>query len=661
MPDTTSEPTMSNNRYNNNNDDDCKKNISNDNNNDNRRNKQSAVVTSALPYANGEIHIGHVASTYLPADIFTRFCRLTGRDIYHVCASDDFGTPVLIRAEKENKTPAEYVDLWNKRDYEDFKLFGISFDFFYKSSSKENVEFVQYVFKRLYENGHIYEQDVVQFYCQYDDKFLPDRYVIGRCPNCGAENQYSDLCEKCGKVPDQILDPKCAICDRPPIKKSSKHYFFKLSSFSKQLKEWLNGNSNLQSDVKNYVINWIDEGLEDWDITRDLSWGVPIPMPDAKGKVFYGWFDNHLCYISTLNALIQEQKNEEKKEKQKEEKQRRRQQDHKLSSSETKDREIEEQQGYNEDSGKKYWNKSEIYHFIGKDIVYHHYLFLPAMRMGMNEEYKLPDYIPTRGHLMLQNQKISKSRNWYIGLRDFASTFEPDYLRFYIASIAPYSQTDVNFDWDVFFEKINNELIANIGNFINRALYFVQKTFSSRVPEPSSEYDLDDKNSISEIEKIADEVSELMYNNEFDRAIKRILKFATHFNQYFQKKQPWSNLTTANTTLYISVNAVRSLAIMLEPFIPLSSEKVWSQLGMNTNNDDNSDSDRIMRNDNSDNGSHGSNDIHKQPWTSASEIKIPAGHLLGRVEPIFRKIQPKDIQQQKVKLGRQEEEQQEQK
>jgi methionyl-tRNA synthetase len=664
MPTTTREITMSNDGCNDNKDDDYKNNNNNnnnhiDNNNNHRSKHKSAVVTSALPYANGEIHIGHIASTYLPADIFTRFCRLTGREIYHVCASDDFGTPVLIRAEKENKTPAEYVDVWNKRDYEDFKLFAISFDFFYKTSSTENVQFVQYVFKRLYENGHIYEQDVVQFYCQYDDKFLPDRYVIGRCPNCGAENQYSDLCEKCGKVPDQILDPKCAICNRPPIKKSSKHYFFKLSNFSKQLKEWLNGNSNLQSDVKNYVINWIDEGLEDWDITRDLSWGVPIPMPDAKGKVFYGWFDNHLCYISTLNVLIQEQKNEKKKERRKEEEQQL-QQHHKLSSSETKERETEQEQGYGEDSGKKYWNKSEIYHFIGKDIVYHHYLFLPAMRMGINEEYKLPDYIPTRGHLLLQNQKISKSRNWYIGLRDFASAFDPDYLRFYIASIAPYSQTDVNFDWDVFFEKINNELIANIGNFINRALYFVQKTFNSRVPEPSSDYDLDDENSISEIEKIANEVSELIYKNEFDRAIKRILKFATHFNQYFQKKQPWSNQTTANTTLYIAVNAVRSLAIMLEPFIPLSSEKVWSQLGMDTNNDDNdnNDSDSIMRrSDNDDNGSRRSNSIHKQQWNSASEIKIPAGHLLGRVEPIFRKIQPKDIQQQKTKLGTQEEEQ----
>jgi len=634
-------------------------NYNNDNNNTNKENNsnrnKSAVVTSALPYANGEIHIGHIASTYLPADIFTRFCRLTGRDIYHVCASDDFGTPVLIRAEKENKIPAEYVDLWNKRDYDDFKSFGISFDFFYKTSSKENIEFVQYVFKRLYENGYIYEQDVIQFYCQYDDKYLPDRYVIGKCPNCAAENQYSDLCEKCGKVPDQILDPKCAICNRPPIKKSSKHYFFKLSNFSLQLKEWLNSNTNLQQDIRNYVINWIDDGLEDWDITRDLSWGVPIPMPDAKGKVFYGWFDNHLCYISTLNTLIQEQHEKVQDKERQNQKQQQRQNQNSSSKSETETYKAAErqQQNYDIDVGKKYWNNSEIYHFIGKDIVYHHYLFLPAMRMGINEEYKLPDYIPTRGHLMLQNQKISKSRNWYIGLRDFASDFNPDYLRFYIASIAPYSQTDVNFDWDVFFEKINNELIANIGNFINRTLYFVQKTFDSRVPKTSSDYDLDDRSSISEIEKIADEVSGLIYKNEFDRALKRILKFATHFNQYFQKKQPWNNQATANTTLFIAVNAVRSLAIMLEPFIPMSSEKVWSQLGFdNNNNDDNNNGDNS--------GSSSSSSIHKQQWASASEIKIQPGHILGKVEPIFRKIQTKDIQLQKAKLGKQEEKQQQQ-
>ena len=549
----------------------------------------SAIVTSALPYANGEIHLGHIASTYLPADIFARYSRLDGREIYHVCASDDFGTPVLIKAEKENKTPSEYVDVWNKRDYADFNSLGISFDFFSKTSSKENIEFVQYVFKKLNDNGHIYKEEVIQFYCQFDNKFLPDRYVMGKCPNCGAENQYSDLCEKCGRVPSQILDPVCGICGRSPIKKSSTHYFFKLSNFSKQLKLWLKNNENLQRDVANYVINWIDEGLKDWDITRDLSWGVPIPLSEAKGKVFYGWFDNHLCYISTFLTFFQKS-------------------------------------GRN---GKEFWNNSEIYHFIGKDIIYHHYLFLPAMRMGLDEEYKLPDYLPTRGHLMLHNQKISKSRSWYIGLREFISAFNPDYLRFYIASITPYSQSDINFDWTSFFEKINNELIANIGNFVNRALTFTQKKFNGKVPQPTS-YDTEDLSGIEEIKIISAEVGSLLSRNECDKALKRILRFTTHFNQYLQKKKPWSNISQAPTTMYIAVNAVRSIAIMLEPFIPFSSEEIWSQLGM-------------------------SGTVHDQQWQSLSELQIPAGHTLGTIKVLFRKIELSEIEEQKAKLGKRDE------
>jgi methionyl-tRNA synthetase len=545
----------------------------------------SAVVTSALPYANGEIHLGHVASTYLPADIFTRYSRLNGKKIYHISASDDFGTPVLINAEREKKTPGDYVAFWNKRDYDDFEILGISFDAFYKTSSKENREFVQYVFKRLFNNGHIYDRNVIQFYCQFDNKFLPDRYVLGKCPYCGAEDQYSDLCERCGRVPDEILDPKCGICGNKPTKKQSKHYFFNLSSFSNQLRTWLNTNNNLQSDVKNYVINWINEGLRDWDITRDLSWGIPVPLPEAKGKVFYGWFDNHLCYISTLISLFQ-------------------------------------QSGMD---GKAFWNSSEIYHFIGKDIVYHHYLLLPAMRLGLDAEYKLPDYIPTRGHLLLHNQKISKSRKRYIGVRDFTTTFVPDYLRFYLASITPYSQTDINFDWDVFSEKINNELIANIGNFINRALSFTNKTFSGKVPDPT-EYDSNDNFSLGEIGEIAREVGSLLSHLEIDKSLKRILRFSSHFNQYFQIKQPWAHRQTAKTTLFIAVNAVRSIAIMLEPFIPFSCEKIWCQLGM-------------------------SDSVHQQSWTSVSEIRIPGGHLLGKVEPIFTKIDREVIVQQKEILG----------
>jgi methionyl-tRNA synthetase len=552
---------------------------------DNSSSSKSAIITSALPYANGEIHLGHIASTYLPADIFTRFLRLKGLKANHICATDDFGTPILIRAEKEKKSPRDYVEYWNRRDKEDFESLDISFDFFYKTSSKENVEFVQYVFKQLRENGYIYDQNVIQFYCTYDNKFLPDRYVLGRCPYCNAENQYSDLCEKCGRVPDQILDPKCAVCGRPPVKKESKHYFFRLSSLEEKLKEWLLSNQNLQPDVKNYVINWINEGLQDWDITRDLSWGVPIPLPEAKDKVFYGWFDNHLCYISSLAKF-------------------------------------ENDRGGN---GKNFWNQSEIYHFIGKDIIYHHYLFLPAIRLGINSEYKLPDYIPTRGHLMLQNQKISKSRNWYIGLKDFTSAFNADYLRFYIASVVTYSQDDLNFDFDAFYERINNELIANIGNFINRALSFTQKSFRGVVPKPSN---IDDSVK-KELAAAVDETGRLLSSNEIDKSLRRILKYSNYMNHYFQTNSPWSNKDTSNTTVYISVNAVRSLAILLEPFIPFSCEKIWAQLKF------------------------GGGTVHQQMWESAKDIRaIPTGHELGKIEPIFRKIEAKEIEQWKNKLGK---------
>jgi methionyl-tRNA synthetase len=415
---------------------------------------------------------------------------------------------------------------------------------------------------------------------------LPDRYVIGRCPYCNAENQYSDLCEKCGRVPDQILEPKCAICGRPPVKKESKHYFFRLSNFEEKLKDWLLSNQHLQPDVKNYVINWINEGLQDWDITRDLSWGIPIPLSEAKGKVFYGWFDNHLCYISSLVKFV-------------------------------KDR---------DGNGKKFWNESQVYHFIGKDIIYHHYLFLPAIRLGINSEYKLPDYIPTRGHLMLQNQKISKSRSWYIGLRDFTLAFNPDFLRFYIASVVTYSQDDLNFDFDAFYERINNELIASIGNFINRALSFTHKSFQGIVPKPSDiDYAVE-----KELATTVDETGRMLSSNEIDKSLKRILKYSNYMNHYFQTNSPWANKDTSNTTVYVSLNAVRSLAVLFEPFIPFSSEKVWAQLNL-----------------------EGGGSVHTQNWESAKDIKaIPPGHKLGKVEPIFRKIEAKEIEQWKNKLGK---------
>jgi methionyl-tRNA synthetase len=416
---------------------------------------------------------------------------------------------------------------------------------------------------------------------------LPDRYVKGTCPHCGALDQYSDGCEKCGRIlqPGEIRDPYCAVCSSKPVQKRSEHYFFDLPRFSEALQKWLVENRNLQPEVKNYVLNWIKEGLREWDITRDIPWGVPIPLEEAKGKVLYGWFDNHLGYISTALKYFA-------------------------------DKGID---------GKKAWNSSKIYHFIGKDIVYHHYLFLPAMRLGVGE-YKLPDYIPTRGHLLLEKQKFSKSRGWYVSLREFLDNFPADYLRYYLAAITPYSQVDVNFDWEDFRSRINNELIANIGNFIYRALTFTWTNYKGEVPKPSR-YDGLDSEFENKIKTVAEEVGAEIEKIELNKGLRKILEFSTFCNQYFQRKQPWTNKEQARTCLYLCINAVRSLAILLAPYIPFSAQSLWQQLNL-----------------------EGS--VHKQSWSSASELKIQSGHHINKPEILFRKVTEEEIKKQKEKLQR---------
>ena len=546
---------------------------------------KKAIITSALPYANGEIHLGHVASTYIPADVTTRFLKMTGVEAYYVCASDDFGTPILIQSEKEGKTPSEYVSHWNKRDYEDFTSLDIAFDYFYKTSSDENISFVQDVFKKLNAAGHIYEKEIIQFYCKNDQKFLPDRYVKGSCPYCNAEDQYSDLCESCGRVPEEITNPKCSICGQTPVKEKTNHYFFKLKNFGDSLYKWLDENEHLQKDVKKYVQNWIKSGLIDWDITRDISWGVKVPIDGIENKVFYGWFDNHLAYISTTLKFLNEK-------------------------------------GID---GKEFWNSADIYHFIGKDIVYHHYLFLPAMRLGINSEYKLPDYIPTRGHLTLQAKKISKSRNWYIGLKQFLQYYPSDYLRYYLISINPYSQDDLNFDWDDFATRINSELIGNLGNFVNRALGFTKKTFDGKIPKPDV-FDEKDHEAEAKIKNLAPELSVLMEQNHLDRALKKIMEFSSYFNQYFQHKEPWKKGPGTPTCVFLSVNAAKTLAISLFPFLPRSAQNIWSQLNLD-------------------------GDVQHSTWNDMSVLDLSEGHVLGVPSPLFAKVESDEIQKHKQQLG----------
>lgn len=548
---------------------------------------ENIVVTCGLPYANGEVHLGHICSTYLPADILVRFLRLKGSEVAFACATDDFGTPILIEAEKKGKSPEEFVAHWNKVDRKDFNDLGISFDIFYKTSSDENIKLTQHFFKELYKKGHIFKQPVWQPYCEKCKKVLPDRYVKGTCPYCGALEQYSDSCENCGKTfqPGEVKDPHCAVCGSTPTRTQSEHYFFKLSHFSNDLKKWLEENKNLQSAVKNYVLNWIKEGLQDWDITRDISWGVPIPLEEAKGKVLYGWFDNHLCYISTTLKYLDEK-------------------------------------GVD---GKKFWNSSTVYHFIGKDIVYHHYLFLPAMRLGEGS-FALPHFIPTRGFLLLQAQKFSKSRGWYLSLRDFLNLFPADYLRYYLTSITTYSPSDVNFDWEEFQARINNELIANIGNFIHRTLTFIWTKRNGKVPSARTCDELDEGFK-EKMTKIADNVKEEIEKIELSRGLKKILEFSTFCNQYFQRKQPWTGGEKVDTCLYLCINAVRTLCILLEPYLPFSAEDLWKQLNLK-------------------------GEIHSQNWGTASKLAIKNGHVIKEPRILFKRVEDALIEREKEKLAK---------
>ena len=548
---------------------------------------EKIIVTTALIYANGEIHLGHITSTYLPADIFVRFCRLRGDNIVHVSATDDFGTPILVEAERKRISPEEFVTYWNKKDLKDFNDLGISFDVFDKTSSKENMELSQYFFKKLYEKGYIYKQTVWKPYCKNCKKFLPDRYIKGTCPYCSATEQYSDGCEECGRIfqSGEILDPQCAICGSKPSSKQSEHYFFKLSDLSGHLEKWLVENKNLQSQAKNYVLNWVREGLKDWDISRDISWGIPIPLKEARGKVLYVWFNNHLGYISTTLKYF----------------------------------------GQKGIDGKQAWNSSKIYHFIGKDIVYHHYLFLPAMRMGVGE-FKLPDFIPTRGYFTLEGQKFSKSREWYISLREFLDRFPPDYLRYYLAAITPYSQSDVNFDWGNFQERINNELIANIGNFIHRVLTFIWSNYDGKVPETEI-FDESDRELMGKLEAVVKDVAQEIDRIELSKGLRKIIEFSTFCNQYFQRKKPWVNKDKAKTALYLCINVVRSLAILLEPYMPFSSENLWEQLNLEET-------------------------VHKQNWNTASELKIPSEHKINKPTVLFKRVQDEDTRKEREKLQR---------
>jgi methionyl-tRNA synthetase len=538
------------------------------------------LVTAALPYANGPLHLGHIRSTYLPADIYARYQRLAGNEVLYICASDEHGTPIVATAEKEKKTPKDVVDYYHERDKREFEALGFSMDIFHRTTSDENREMTLLFFKLLNENGHIYEREVERPYCEHCKRFLPDRFVVGTCPYCKAENQYSDLCESCGRTlkEGEVIGPKCIFCSSTPITKTSRHHFLRLSSFSQKLQEWLTNNKTLQKEVVNYVLNWLKEGLLDWDITRNMDWGIKVP--GKEDMRFYVWFDAPIGYISSTAALTPKWED--------------------------------------------FWKgDSRIVHFIGKDIVYHHFLFWPAMLMGVGNGFRTPDVIAVRGYLNLEHRKFSKSKNWFVSLGDFLSAFPPDYLRYYETALTPHSVEDADFAWADFQKRINNELIAALGNFVHRTLVLIQK--EGEVPQPEN-MDEEDNGMLSLITEARNEIGEAIERFDLRGGQEKLMALSSEFNKYLSEREPWKekDQKRRKNTVYVCSRAISALAGLMRPFLPFTSDSLMEMVGIK-------------------------NESIK--WEDADRELIPQGYKLANIKPLFEKISDERISEQEKKLG----------
>ncbi|MFH0749178.1 MAG: methionine--tRNA ligase [Candidatus Bathyarchaeota archaeon] len=543
------------------------------------------LITAALPYANAKLHLGHLRSTYIPGDIYARYLRLQGNDVVFICATDEHGTPIAIRAEREGITPQQVVDKYYQSISEDLKRIGCSFNEFGRTTCSLHYEFTQEFFTRLLRNGYLYKAEYEQLFCLKCQRFLPDRFVEGTCPHCGGEAR-GDQCESCGRYlkPVEIQNPHCVTCGTVPETRQMEHWFFKLSSFRNFLGEWIKSTGVLSSNARNYTLQWLSEDLVDWCITRDMRWGVPVPVQGAEGKIIYVWFDAPIGYISTTALWA------------------------KLSG--------------DAERWKEFWvdKDSQIIHFIGKDIIYHHSIFWPAM-LRAHGEYNLPIKIVAGEYLTLSGKKMSKSRNWSVEVDEYLEKFEVDPLRYYLIVVSPLSK-DADFTWEEYVRKNNDELADILGNFIHRTLMFTYQFFNAEIPK-SFKMDEDDKQVLKTITKTKELVESNVDEMDFHQALRELMTLAATGNKYLNDKQPWQTIkvepNVAAATLYTANQVVKALAVMLEPFLPFTAEKIWEFLNLK--------------------GS-----IHKQKWNDICK-GILSGHKINRPQPLFRKIEKKEIPQ----------------
>ncbi|MFI3260073.1 MAG: methionine--tRNA ligase [Rikenellaceae bacterium] len=502
------------------------------------------LVTSALPYANGGVHIGHLAGVYVPSDIYVRYLRGCGRDVKWVCGSDEHGVPITIKAKREGVTPQQIVDRYHKLIGDSFARLGISFDIYSRTTSKTHAATASEFFEKLDRDGKFIERVSEQFYDPEAKSFLADRYITGTCPKCGNEKAYGDQCEKCGSTlsPEELIDPKSALSGAQPEKRETKHWYLPLDQHEKFLSEWiLEGHKEWKSNVYGQCKSWIDGGLQPRAVSRDLDWGIPVPVEGGEGKVLYVWFDAPIGYISATKDLTPD--------------------------------------------WEKYWKSEEtkMVHFIGKDNIVFHCIVFPSM-LRAHGDYILPENVPANEFLNLEGDKISTSRGWAVWLHEYLDEFpgKEDVLRYVLCANAPESK-DNDFTWRDFQARNNNELVAILGNFVNRTLVLTQKYYSGVVPECGELSDFD-RETISEVSAVRSSLEHNIENYRFREALKDAMSIARMGNKYLADSEPWkvikSDPERVKTILNVAMQITANIAIAIEPFMPFSSVKIAKMMDM---------------------------------------------------------------------------------
>jgi methionyl-tRNA synthetase len=549
------------------------------------------LVTTALPYANGPVHIGHLAGVYVPADIYVRYLRLCGRDVLMIGGSDEHGVPITIKAKREGVTPQDIVDRYHTIIKDSMAELGISFDIYSRTTSDIHSETASEFFRHLYDKGEFIEKSSMQLYDEQAHQFLADRYVTGECPHCHNPRAYGDQCEVCGTslAPTELINPRSALTDTTPVMRETFHWYLPLDRWQDMLSKWiLEGHKEWRPNVYGQCKSWLDMGLQPRAVSRDLDWGVPVPVEGAEGKVLYVWFDAPIGYISNTKELLP-------------------------------------------DSWEKWWKDPEtrVINFIGKDNIVFHCIVFPAMLSAYGDGYQLPDNVPANEFLNLEGDKISTSRNWAVWLHEYLRDFpgKQDVLRYVLTANAPETK-DNDFTWADFQARNNNELVAILGNFVNRAMVLTQKYFNGVVPE-ASELQSIDSDALAEIRRLKAEVENLIEDFHFRDALRETMNMARVGNKYLQETEPWKVAKTGDmartaTILHTALQITASLAIAFEPFLPFMSEKLRRMLGMESINWD------MLGND----------------------TLIAAGTTLGTPELLFEKVEDDAIKAQTDRLAR---------